>query len=201
MITILCNYCVGETAALDGASSLVRFAPERNAKIFMSTQVVDEARHLEVFLHLLADLGVEDAEGEIERRANPALHEFRGELLNLVDVGDWPAAVFAQNVVLETLEYTVFRFHADNSDPTTSEVLRGVIADERRHSGFGENHLGRWLTAHPNGRDHLRRVRAQLDPLVVGVFEGALADLDIPRSDRPPLANDYADAIDRLGLT
>lgn len=201
LVTTLCNYCVGETAALDGASSLVRFAPNRNAKIFMATQVVDEARHLEVFLHRLAELGVDDAEGEIERRAHPALLEFRGELLDLVDAGDWPAAVFAQNVVLETLEYTVFRFHTANTDLVTSEVLTGVIADERRHSGFGENHLGRWLVAHPNGRGHLRAVRERLDPLVVGVFEGALTDLGLTRSEQPPLASDYADAIDRLGLT
>jgi hypothetical protein len=201
LITTLCNYCVGETAALDGSSSLVRLAPSRNAKIFMATQVVDEARHLEVFLHRLADLGVVDAEREIDRRANPALLDFRGELLHLVDAGDWPAAVFAQNVVLETLEYTVFQFHAANTDTLTSEVLTGVISDERRHSGFGENHLGRWLVDHPNGRGHLRDVRARLDPLVVAVFEGALTDIGVPRSERPPLATDYIDAIDRLGLT
>lgn len=201
LITTLCNYCVGETAALDGSSSLVRLAPSRNAKIFMATQVVDEARHLEVFLHRLGDLGVDDAEREIKRRANPALLEFRGELLRLVDAGDWPAAVFAQNVVLETLEYTVFQFHAANTDALTSEVLTGVITDERRHSGFGENHLGRWLATQPSGRSHLRQVRARLDPLVVGVFEGALTDIGVPRAERPPLASDYVDAIDRLGLT
>jgi hypothetical protein len=201
LVTTLCNYCVGETAALDGASSLVREAPTRNAKIFMATQVVDEARHLEVFLHRLAELGVTDPETEIERRANPALLQFRGELLDLVAAGDWPAAVFAQNVVLETLEYTVFRFHAANTDAVTCQVLKGVVADERRHSGFGENHLGRWLVTNPTGRRHLREVRERLDPLVVGVFEGALDDVGIPPGDRPPLARDYVDAIDRLGLT
>jgi hypothetical protein len=51
LITSLCNYCVGETSALDGASGMVDLAPNRHAKIFLATQVVDEARHLEVFLH------------------------------------------------------------------------------------------------------------------------------------------------------
>ncbi len=201
LVTALCNYCMGETAALDGASSLVREAPTRNAKIFLATQVVDEARHLEVFLHRLGELGVEDPEGEIARRAHPALIEFRDELLSLVAAGDWPAAVFAQNVVLETLEYTVFRFHASATDAITSEVLRGVISDERRHSGFGENHLGRWLAEEPKGRSHLVEVRRRLDPLVVAVFEGSLADLGVPPEERPPLAQDYIDAVDRLQLT
>ena len=50
LITTLCNYSVGETAALEGAAGLVQLAPDRNSKIFMATQVADEARHLEVFL-------------------------------------------------------------------------------------------------------------------------------------------------------
>ncbi len=40
LITVLCNYCVGETAALEASSGLVAIAPNRFAKIFLSTQVV-----------------------------------------------------------------------------------------------------------------------------------------------------------------
>ena len=151
LITSLCNYCVGETAALEGAAGLVQLAPDRNSKIFMATQVVDEARHLEVFLHRLRELGVADPEREIERRAQPALVDFKGALLELVDQGDWQAAMFAQNVILETMEYTVFRLHAANADPVTKDVLAGVISDERRHAGFGENDLGRSLAARSVG--------------------------------------------------
>ena len=78
LITTLCNYSVGETAALEGAAGLVQLAPDRNSKIFMATQVADEARHLEVFLHRLRELGVVDPESEIERRAQPALVDFKG---------------------------------------------------------------------------------------------------------------------------
>jgi hypothetical protein len=69
LITVLCNYCIGETAALEGASGLIGFAPNRQSKIFLATQVVDEARHLEVLLHRLTELGVQDPESEIQRRA------------------------------------------------------------------------------------------------------------------------------------
>ncbi len=201
LITTLCNYCVGETAALEGASGLVRLAPNRNSKIFMATQVVDEARHLEVFMKRLTELGVADPETEIARRANPALLDFKAALLDLVASGDWAAAVFAQNVILETMEYTVFRSHADNADPVTAEVLEGVISDERRHFGFGENDLGRRLADDPSGRARLREVKHDLDAMVLGVFEGALDDLDIPPAERPSLGRDYLDAGERLGLT
>jgi hypothetical protein len=201
LITTLCNYAVGETAALDGAAGLVRLAPDRNSKIFMATQVVDEARHLEVFLQRLRDLGVAEAEGEIARRAQPALVDFAGALAALVAAGDWHAAVFAQNVILETMEYTVFRLHANSADAVTREVLLGVISDERRHAGFGENDLGRSLAVDPGGRRRLREIRAELDPIVLGVFEGALADVGAPLEERTRLGLEYLDTVGRLGLT
>jgi 1,2-phenylacetyl-CoA epoxidase catalytic subunit len=200
LITTLCNYCTGETAALEGASGLVRLAPNHNSKIFMATQVVDEARHLEVFLRRLADLGVDDPEAEIEKRANPALLEFKDALLDLVDNDDWSSAVFAQNVILETMEYTVFRAHAENADPVTAEVLRGVISDERRHLGFGETHIGRGLGDGSADRARLQELRGHFESLVLRVFEDALDDVAIPRDERPELGRDYLQTIERLGM-
>lgn len=46
LITTLCNYCVGESAALEASSGLVRLAPNHHSRIFLATQVADEARHL-----------------------------------------------------------------------------------------------------------------------------------------------------------
>lgn len=201
LITTLCNYCVGETAALEGAAGLVGAAPNRNSKIFMATQVVDEARHLEVFLHRLRELGVHDPESEILRRANPALVEFKGELLDLVDNGDWMASVFALNVVLETMEFTVFRLHGANADPITAQILTGVIADERRHAGFGESDIGRSLEVSPGERKRLRAIKSRLDPIVIGVFDAALTDIGAPAGSSVQLAKEYLHTIDRLGLT
>jgi len=200
LITTLCNYCVGEAAALEGASGLVQLAPDHNSKIFMATQVVDEARHLEVFLHRLRELGVTNPDLEIERRAQPALVDFKGALLELVAHGDWQAAVFAQNVILETMEYTVFRLHRANADPVTAEVLGGVISDERRHAGFGESDLGRSLSIDPSGRVRLGQVKQQLDTMVLGVFEAALDE--VGATDGPSqLAREYLHTVERLGFT
>lgn len=201
LVTILCNYCVGEMAALEASSGMVRFAPNNRSRIFMATQVADEARHLEVFEHRLAELGVDDPEAEIARRANPQIVEFKRRLLALVDDGDWEASVFAQNVLLETMEYTVFRQHAQTTDPVTAAVLEGVISDERRHLGFGENDIGRRLMEDRSGRARLIEVKRDLDPLVLGVFDAVFDDLSIPSVERPLLGRDYLDAVERLGLT
>lgn len=200
LITTLCNYCVGEAAALEASSGLIRLAPNQHSRIFLATQVADEARHLEVFLRRIEALGVDDPEAEVRARANPDLREFRDRLLALVDQGDWDAAVFAQNVLLETMEDTVFRFHEAIADPITKQVLQGVVADERRHLGFGENDLGRRLARDAERRRELAEVRAELDPLVLKSFEATYRDLGLRADEYPDLGRSYLDAVERLGL-
>ncbi len=200
LVTALCNYCVGETAALEGAGGLIEVAPNRPTKIFLSTQAVDEGRHLEVLIHRLRELGVEDPEAEIARRANPSLLAFKRRLLELVKGGDWNAALFAQNVILEAMEFAVFHQHAAEADPITREVLEGIIKDERRHIGFGENELGRRIKADPGIRGHLALVRRELDALVLETFEEALASLGAPASAREDLGRSYRQTVERLGF-
>ncbi len=201
LVTTLCNYCVGETAALEASSGLVALAPNRHAKIFLATQVLDEARHLEVFIRRLRDLGVEDPENEIVLRANPSLVRFKDRLLEFVADRDWDAAVFAQNVILETMEYTVFRAHLQDADPVTAQVLDGVVKDERRHLGFGENNLGHRLVAMPEKRERLAEVRSELDELVLVTFEEVQDSVGVERSARAELGGEYMAAVERLGLT
>lgn len=200
LVTILCNYCAGETAALEASSGLVRLAANNTSQIFMATQVADEARHVEVFRRRLEDLGVDDVDAVIADRANPELQVFRRHLLAFVDAGDWDLAVFAQNVLLETMEDTVFRFHQATADPVTAQILEGVVADERRHLGFGENDLGRRLARDPQRRQRLARVRADLDPLVLRSFEASYRALGLHRDEYPELGRSYLEAVERLGL-
>lgn len=200
LIAVLCNYCVGETAALEGASGLIAIAPSRNTKIFLSTQVVDEGRHLEVLLHRLRALGVADPEQEVERQATASMGEFRRRLLGLVHGRDWDAAIFAQNVILESLEFAVFHEHARVADPLTAELLRGIIKDERRHIGFGENEIGRRVSATPSVRARLAATRRELDPLVVGALEDTAGRIGVPASDTGRLVRAYRESVERLGV-
>jgi len=200
LITALCNYCVGETAALEGASGLVAIAPNRQIQIFLSTQVVDEGRHLEVLLHRLRSLGVTDPEQEIQKRVNRSLLAFKRRLFELVAGKDWEGSIFAQNVILEAMEFSVFQAHARRADPITREILDGIVKDERRHIGFGENDLGRRLKATPHIRARLGEIKRQLDPLVLETFEETLSELAVPPDERTQLGRAYLAVVDRLGL-
>jgi 1,2-phenylacetyl-CoA epoxidase catalytic subunit len=200
LITALCNYCVGESAALEGASGLIVIAPNRLAKVFLATQVVDEGRHLEVFYHRLRDLGVADPEGEVERRASRSLLTFRRRLLDLVAGKDWEAAIFAQNVILESLEFAVFQDHAHTADAVTAEILRGVVKDERRHIGFGENELGRRVASAPHIRARLGRIQTELDHLVFESLEETTLLLGMPRDEHVRVGRAYRESVERLGF-
>lgn len=200
LITVLCNYCVGETAVLEGASGLIAIAPNRPTQVFLSTQVVDEGRHLEVLLHRIAALGIADPEAEVDRRASSTIREFRRRLLQLVASKDWEAALFAQNVILEAMEFTVFQSHARTADPVTAEVLEGIVKDERRHIGFGENELGRRLRESPHRRSRLIEVKRDLDALVLETFEEILREIGMAPDERPELGRSYLAAVERLGF-
>ena len=63
LINVLCSYCVGEAAALEASSGLVRIAPNHACKIFLATQAVDEARHLEVLHDRMRELWREGSGG------------------------------------------------------------------------------------------------------------------------------------------
>ena len=201
LITVLCNYCLGETAALEGASGLIAIAPDRLAKVFLSTQVADEGRHLEVFHHRLRDLGVADPALEVERRASRSLLVFRRRLVELVAGKDWEAAIFAQNVILESLEFAVFHGHAEDADPVTAEILRSVIKDERRHIGFGENELGRRLARAPHIRARLGQTKKELDHLVLDALEETARLIGLPAAEHDRLGRAYLGSVERLGFT
>ena len=134
------------------------------------------------------------------RRASPRLLEFGHRLFELVRGRDWEAAIFAQNVILEAMEFAVFDAHADTADPRTRELLLGIIKDERRHIGFGENELGRRIRRDPSIRQRLAAIRRELDPLVLSTFEDTMQKLETPRHVRAELGRSYLRAVERLGL-
>ena len=98
------------------------------------------------------------------------------------------------------MEYTVFQAHAAVADPITREILEGVISDERRHLGFGENALGRTLATTPSIRPRIEKLKDELDELVLHSFDSTLTDIGISPADRPSLGRDYLLAVERLGL-
>lgn len=170
----------GERCALAASSGLVNAAPDQASKVFLATQTLDEARHVEIFTQRLYDLGVKpsDLEATITRYVNPHLVKFAEVLLEKVDKKDFVAGVVGQNIVLEGMAFSVFEMlHAGavESNPKFGETLAGTIADERRHVGFGENRIGELIKQYPNKRPEIQRMQQDMAAHMLATFHTAFA--------------------------
>jgi hypothetical protein len=176
---------VGERCALAASSGLVNAAPDEASKRFLATQTLDEARHVEVFSQRLYDLGVPKAglESAIQAHANPNLVRFAEVLLEKVDRKDFVAGVVGQNVVLEGMAFHVFEMLQASTqalNPKFAHTLSGVIADERRHVGFGENRIGSLIQQHPDRKADIERMQREMSYYMLATFADAFRDAPDP---------------------
>jgi len=189
---------VGERCALAASSGLVNAAPDYPSKRFLATQTLDEARHVEIFTQRLFDLGVEpdDLESTISRYANPNLVKFAEVLLEKVDAGDFVAGVVGQNIVLEGMAFTVFELlEAGNREfnPKFSQTLKGTIADERRHVGFGENRIGSLIAQYPEKKPEIERMQQEMAYYMLATFSDSFSNVDRKPAPAPTGATANAD--------
>jgi hypothetical protein len=119
----------GEEFAMLVCSQLVNILPSIDAKFFMSTQVVDEARHSEVLTRYLHDkVGV----------TYPLTASLRNLFNRILEMPQWYLKTVGTQLVAETLAVSLFRMLEQHSqDPLISSICKRILADESRHMGFG----------------------------------------------------------------
>lgn len=118
-----------EQAAMLVAARLVQAVPWIDAKYYASTQVVDEARHTEVFARYLRE------KLECEFPINPHIAELLDEI---VRDSRWDFTYLGMQVVIEGLALAAFGFQYQmSSDPLLKQITRYLMADEARHVAFG----------------------------------------------------------------
>ncbi len=124
---------LGEQAALALCAQLLNIVPEMETKFCLAGQIIDEARHVEVFGRYLEKLGV-------DAPANPALEELVYRLLESDHYGE---KIVGMQIFLEGVAVGLFqRFQHDSPDPLMRDLIRLVLRDESRHAGFGVIYLG-----------------------------------------------------------
>ncbi|MEI8336628.1 MAG: ferritin-like domain-containing protein [Actinomycetes bacterium] len=119
----------GEQGALVCTAKIVVTTPWIDAKYYAAAQVMDEARHVEVFAKYLdTKLG-----GSYPVNAN---------LQMLIDdvLGDprWDITYMGMQIMIEGLALAAFGFmHQITEEPLLKKLLRYVMSDEARHVAFG----------------------------------------------------------------
>ena len=117
-----------DSVAVEMAGQLLNLAPDHDAKLYYSTMVQDEARHVEAWLKL-----IEEAGGTAER--DPYLDKLAVMFLDLDTLEE---KVFLMQVFYERLIIPRFRLIARSSRGTVLEDLCNRLAvDDGIHHGAG----------------------------------------------------------------
>lgn len=126
---MLSQFLHGEQGALICTAKITETVPWYDAKLYASTQVVDEARHVEVFARYLD----EKLEGGYQINAH------LGMLLDdIVADSRWDFTYLGMQIMVEGLALAAFGFmHQLTVEPLLKKMLRYVMSDEARHVAFG----------------------------------------------------------------
>jgi AcrR family transcriptional regulator len=125
----LSQFMHGEQGALLCTAKIVETVPWIDAKYYASTQVMDEARHVEVFAKYLDD----KLSGHYPINAHLKLL-----LDDIVNDSRWDMTYLGMQIMVEGLALAAFGFiHQLTTEPLLKQLLRYVMSDEARHVAFG----------------------------------------------------------------
>jgi len=125
----LSQFMHGEQGALLCTAKIVETVPWIDAKYYAATQVVDEARHVEVFAKYLDT----KLTGYYPINAHLKLL-----LDDIISDSRWDMTYLGMQIMVEGLALAAFgTMHMITPDPLLKQLLRYVMSDEARHVAFG----------------------------------------------------------------
>ena len=114
--------------ALVVCGQLVNSIPELDAKLYASTQVVDEGRHVEVFERYVKKL----------HKIYPVDPLLKSLLDEILATNLWELKLLGMQMIVEGLAIAAFNVMRNQTgDPTLAQLLDYVLQDEGRHVNFG----------------------------------------------------------------
>ncbi len=125
----LSQFMHGEQGALVCTAKIVETVPWIDAKYYAATQVMDEARHVEVFAKYLdTKMG-----GHY-----PINTHLRMLLDDIIQDSRWDMTYLGMQIMVEGLALAAFGMaYQTTNEPLLKQLLRYVMSDEARHVAFG----------------------------------------------------------------
>jgi hypothetical protein len=126
---MLSQFMHGEQGALLCTAKIVETVPWIDAKYYAATQVMDEARHVEVFAKYL----------DTKMSGHYELNTHLGMLLDdILQDSRWDMTYLGMQIMVEGLALAAFGYmHMLTPEPLLKQLLRYVMSDEARHVAFG----------------------------------------------------------------
>ena len=186
----LSAFFIGEQRVTDELGPIMRAAPTEEMRIFLSTQIADEARHVQFFNRFYEEVGVlgddlSERLARVQANVNPEFSElFDGMLKSRVDrLAAEPEdtevlveAITLYHMVIEgvlalTGQHFIISYNEQQGTlPGFVEGFGNVARDEHRHIAFGTRFLMEMASADSRYREAIQRTLRESLPVAEGVL-------------------------------
>jgi hypothetical protein len=167
---MLSQFLHGEQGALLATAKIVQTVPEEESKFYAASQVMDEARHVEVYHRYLTEkMGV----------AYPVVPSLQTLLDDIIRDPRWDVTFLGMQILVEGLALAAFSMMRMMmaGEPLIQDITTRIMADESRHVAFGVLSLGDFYRNELAGSElreredfviestHLLRERLKMEPV------------------------------------
>jgi ribonucleoside-diphosphate reductase beta chain len=188
----LSSFFIGEQRVESELAPLMRAVPDEDMRIFLSTQIADEARHVAFFDRFYSEVGVLESDNlaarleETSAHVNPEFHTLFDEMLKgradriarePEDLETCVEFVTLYHMVVEgmlalTGQHFIIEYNEQvGTLPAFVEGFTNVARDEHRHVAFGARFLRDMARRDDRLRDAIQRTLAEVAPVADAVLK------------------------------
>lgn len=167
---MLSQFLHGEQGALLATAKIVQTVPQEESKFYAASQVMDEARHVEVYHRYLTEkMGI----------SYPVVPSLQSLLDDIIEDPRWDLTFLGMQIMVEGLALAAFSMMRMMmaGEPLIQDITTRIMADESRHVAFGVLSLGDFYRNQISGSEmkeredfvieatHLLRERLKMEPV------------------------------------
>jgi ribonucleoside-diphosphate reductase beta chain len=187
----LSSFFIGEQKVAEELGPMMRAAPTEDMRIFLCTQIADEARHVRFFNRFYEEVGVLEADSlqgrleETSEHVNPEFDELFDEMLKSrvdhlarrpEDLEKLVEAVTLYHMVIEgmlalTGQHFILQYNEEQGTlPGFVQGFNNIARDEHRHVAFGARFLRDMAQADTRYGEAITRTLTEVAPIADAVL-------------------------------
>jgi ribonucleoside-diphosphate reductase beta chain len=188
----LSSFFIGEQKVAEELGPMMRAAPTEEMRVFLCTQIADEARHVRFFNRFYDEVGILEADTlqgrlvETSEHVNPEFNELFDEMLkgrvNALarrpeDLELLVEAITLYHMVIEgmlalTGQHFILQYNEEvGTLPAFCEGFNKIARDEHRHVAFGARFLREMAEADSRYGDAITRTMTEVAPIADAVLQ------------------------------
>jgi ribonucleoside-diphosphate reductase beta chain len=188
----LSSFFIGEQKVAEELGPMMRAAPTEEMRVFLCTQIADEARHVRFFNRFYDEVGVleatnlQDRLAETSAHVNPEFNVLFDEMLKSrvdhlarkpEDLEALVEAVTLYHMVIEgmlalTGQHFILQYNEDvGTLPGFVDGFNKIARDEHRHVAFGARFLREMAQADSKYGDAITRTMTEVAPIADAVLQ------------------------------